>query len=291
MQEIMTALITPFKKHDEIDFDALGYLVEEQISQGCDGLIVCGTTAEVPTLTRTEKVQILDFVIERAQHRVPIWYGCGSNCTRLAIENCLEVENRDIAGVLLVTPYYNRPTQQGLYEHFKKISQCIHHSIMLYNIPSRTGCTLECDTLLRLLDECPNIVALKHASKDLDLVKCVMKQYPKFRVYSGEDGYFVESFEAGAMGVVSVMSHMILPQMKSYIEGGCQDEELGNMLYECAEKTFCEASPSPVKYMLCRKGVCKNVLRLPMVPISYGKEFMLDAWMAENDTFLQGGMV
>ena len=234
----MTALITPFKEHDEIDFDALQFLIEDQIQNGSDGFIVCGTTAEVPTLTRLEKLQILDFVISQVDHRVPIWYGCGSNCTKNVVINCLDVEDRDIAGVLLVTPYYNRPTQRGLYEHFKQVANHTHHKIMLYNIPSRTGCELLSDTLLQLIKDCPNIISLKQASKDLELVKCVLKEYPSFKIYSGEDGFFVEAFEAGMCGVISVMSHLVLRQMKAFINNGCIQKDVQALLYECGQKTF-----------------------------------------------------
>lgn len=287
MKEILSALITPFQQDGSIDFHALAQIISQQLQDGVDGFIVCGTTAEVPTLTKEEKIEILDFVIAQTKRRVPIWFGCGSNCTRNAIANCKEVEHKDIAGVLLVTPYYNRPSQEGIYTHFMEIAKHTSLHIMLYNIPSRTGCELEEETLLRLLEHTHNIVALKHASKRLDIVTHTLEKFPSFKIYSGEDGYFVEGFACGICGIVSVMSHIVLPTMKRFVEEGCLDAHVQDVLYACAYHVFLEASPAPLKYIMSQQQRSLNTLRLPMVSVSDKTAHTLDEWMTENDSLLQ----
>lgn len=286
MKEIMSALITPFTKSAEIDYDALARLIKQQLEDGIDGLIVCGTTAEVATLTKEEKLAILDFVIERNYLDVPIYYGCGSNCTATAISNCHDVEHKHIAGVLLVTPYYNRPSQEGIYQHFMAIAKSTSLPIMLYNIPSRTGVELEACTLLRLLHDCDTIVALKHATKNNDMIQDVLKHHPTFRVYSGEDGYFVEGFQAGMCGMISVMSHIVLKQLKQFIQDDYRNQETLHNLYECASYVFLDASPSPLKYIMSKQERCVNMLRLPLVPISGELQQHIDQWLTESDILL-----
>lgn len=287
MQELMTALITPFDAYGEIDYKALALLVDEQLEDGCDGFIVCGTTAETPTLNMEERMKILDLVIEKVKGRAQIWYGCGTNYTAGSIRAVQQVENKAITGVLLVTPYYNRPSQSGIYEHFKTIAQHTIADIMLYNIPSRCGSELHEETLDALLCECPNIKALKHAAKNLDLCTHILASHPEFRIYSGEDGFFNEGFDAGMSGLVSVMSHVAMKTLRSYVDGERVDEVLKAKLAECAAMTFIESSPSPVKYMMACAGRCENTLRLPLVPLSQKNREILDAWMAENDNLLQ----
>lgn len=282
MQELMTALITPFQKDGEVDYPALKALVRQQLNEGCDGFIVCGTTAETPTLTHAERMKILKLVLAETNGKAQVWYGCGSNHTEAAIAACKEASTYAISGVLLVTPYYNRPSQEGIYQHFKKINDNCDVDIMLYNIPSRTGSTLQVETLKRLINDCTHIRALKHASDDLQLVKDIVQQYPNFRIYSGEDGLFEEGFEAGMCGLISVMSHVAMKPLKAFLQNQ-KDEKKRAFLKECATMTFLDASPAPVKYMMSKQGRCANVLRLPMVPVTQDKQEILDQWMAEND--------
>lgn len=291
MQEIMTALITPFQGDGSIDKPALIRLIKEQLHDGIDGFIVCGTTAETPTLSEQEKREMLDLVIDTVDGKAAIWYGCGTNCTQTTINACRAVEDKAISGVLLVTPYYNRPSQEGVYQHFSTIASQINQNIMLYNIPSRTGCSLEAETLLRLIKHHSNIKALKHASNDLSLVEKVLAVHPEFKIYSGEDGSFDEGFDLGMCGVVSVMSHVVAKAMKSYIANGRKDPCLKRKLKACASITFMEASPAPIKYMMHVQKRCENTLRLPMVAVSKQSAKQIEQWMAESDILYKAELI
>lgn len=283
MNKVMVALITPFTKDNKVDFRALDTLVARLLKEGVDGFIVCGTTAETPTLTKHERFTILRHVIKKNRKRAEIWFGCGSNDTQTTIETCKEAEKEDISGVLLVTPYYNRPSQEGLYQHFHMIASAIHCPIMLYNIPSRTGVAITFDTISRLVREHSNITALKHASHDLEDIRKLKKVYPDFHVYSGEDNYFDEGFDAGMDGIISVMGHVFLPQMKAFIQDGRRSLTLLKELYEAASYTFMEPSPAPVKYMLYERGECENIVRLPMTPLSNEGMIKFHSWVARSD--------
>lgn len=282
----MTALITPFTEDGEIDFHALSALIEEQIYHGCDGFIVCGTTAETPTLSESEKSSLLDFVIQQVNGRIEVWYGCGTNSTLTTLRNAQAAQHKKITGLLLVTPYYNRPSQAGLFQHFARISQAVSCNIMLYNIPARTGCTLQEDTLDCLISKYPNIVALKQADNDYEMVKDILKKHPSFSIYSGEDGSFDEGFDAGMCGLISVMSHVVMKTLRTYVDGDRLDVSCKKWLSTCSQLTFIESSPAPMKYMLYRQGRCKNILRLPLVSISENNAQKIDTWMTENDKYI-----
>lgn len=287
MEKVFVALITPFTEDDRIDLPALDRLIERLLSEGCDGFVVCGTTAETPTLKKEERMDILHHVIRKVNKQAEVWYGCGTNCTRNSITAVEEMEHEDIDGVLLVAPYYNRPNQQGLYEHFLAIANRTHHNIMLYNIPSRTGCDLSYETMDRLLRTCSNIKALKHASKDVTMVQKLHQKYPDFHIYSGEDDFFDEGMDAGMYGLVSVMGHVVLPQIKTFLEEGRVDNHSRKWLMEVASYTFMDASPAPIKHLLALRGECADILRLPMVAL--GKEACekMEQWVAKSDILLQ----
>lgn len=283
MSSVMVALITPFTKDYKVDYKALDALVSRLLKEDVDGFIVCGTTAETPTLSKHERYTILRHVIKKTKKRAEIWFGCGTNSTQSAIEACKEAEKEDITGVLLVTPYYNRPSQEGMYQHFHAIASSIHCPIMLYNIPSRTGVNLSYETIAALLCEHSNITALKHASHDLDDMCKLKQQYPAFCIYSGEDSFFDEGLDIGMDGLVSVMGHVFLPQMKAYIQDGRRNLILLKQLYEAAKYTFIEPSPAPIKYMLYQRGECENVLRLPLVALSETGMDKFHKWLSKSD--------
>lgn len=283
MKEVLTALITPFCANLQIDDEALHALIEEQLLHGCDGFIVCGTTGEVATLTSLERMHILDLVIAHVHGRAAIWYGCGSNNTVASLHALDGVKDKSITGVLLVTPYYNRPSPEGIYQHFACLAHHTHHAIMLYNVPSRCGCAINAKTLDCLLDTCPNIKALKHASDDLSLVRPTLKKHPSFHIYSGEDALFNEGFALGMCGLVSVMSHVVMQELKQYCKQGRTDEHMASLLKEWAKMSFIESSPAPIKYMMAKQKRCENILRLPLVPITNKNQNILDQWMANND--------
>lgn len=278
MFKIMTALVTPFNKHGDIDYPSLAKIIEDQINQGCQGFIVCGTTSEAPTLSEQEKFSILSFVIHQTKHRVPLWFGCGTNDTKQTIQLCLKAQAYDIQGLLIVTPYYNKPSQEGLYQHFKAISDAVFKDIMVYNVPSRTGIEISYETLRRLIMECPNIKSLKHASHAFDIVQKIHEEFPEFEIYSGEDGSFEEGKQMGMCGLISVMSHYNMKEIIAYEQN--PDKQTLEKLYETAYYTFMESSPAPIKYMLFKQGLCDNVLRLPLCPISKETAQKIDEYMS-----------
>ncbi len=280
MFNIMTALVTPFQEDGSIDFLALQGIIQEQLHNGVDGFIVCGTTAEAPTLREEEKFSILAFVLEQTKHEVSIWFGCGSNDTQATVSLCKKAQEYDIDGVLLVTPYYNKPSQEGLYKHYKSIASQIQMNIMLYDVPSRTGVQLEWSTTDRLLQECSNIVALKHASHDLTGIQRLHKKYPHFQIYSGEDNYFMEGKKAGMCGIISVMSHIHLKKMRECIEK--QDQDLLEKLVRSAAYVFIGGSPVTLKYILMKLNRCENIVRLPLVPLTQDLQSIVDEYMAST---------
>lgn len=276
--QVMTALITPFKTNGKIDYSALGNLIREQLEEGIQGFIVCGTTAETPTLKEHEKFDILSYVIEQVNDRVPIWFGCGTNNTKETLRLVKKASYYDISGLLLVTPYYNKPSQNGLYMHFQTIAHSTDMNIMLYQVPGRCGVHFEERTLVRLFKECPNITALKHASDDYELIAHLHQQFPHIQLYSGEDKTFMKGIDQGLSGLVSVMSNFRLSAIRAYL---CQpDAAHAAYLEQLSALTFLESSPAAIKYMLAKEGKCQNILRLPLVPLSHGAAKQIDAFLA-----------
>lgn len=283
MQKVMVALITPFTKENEVDYDALTKIVKRLMREGCDGFIVCGTTAETPTLREAERYAVLQHVLSIVQGNCEVWFGCGRNCTRDTIRLIRKAQKYAIDGVLVVTPYYNKPSQRGLYEHYHAIASAIDSNIMLYNVPGRCGVELQYDTIRKLVYEHKNIVGLKQASHDLDTVIKLKKEFPLFKIYSGEDGYFDEGFDVGMDGLISVMGHFNMEKLQRFIKEGRKDNRLRKELYKEASLTFCDASPAPVKYLLSRKKECENILRLPMCTINREKELLLSSYFDNEE--------
>lgn len=275
--QIMTALITPFKNNGAIDYEALDRLLDEQLSLGVDGLIICGTTAETPCLKEHERFDLLRWVIYRVKHKTKLWFGCGTNQTKETIRLVQKAANYDIDGVLLVTPYYNKPSQEGLYAHFAAIAENSELPIMLYQVPSRCGVGFEFNTLCRLFENYPNITALKHASNDYDMIARLHNMYPHIALYSGEDKTFYDGIDKGLSGLISVMSNAYLKEMKQYIKSF--DDEKKRYLEKLADMVFLECSPSAIKYMMSKQGKCENILRLPLVTLSEGAQAVIDEFM------------
>lgn len=265
MKQILTALITPFHRDGSIDYEALRHLVLRLKKEGCDGFVVCGTTGETPTLRNEEKLELLKTVMQYAGHDTQIWYGCGGNDTVRTLEQIRAVESMPITGLLLVTPYYNKPNQDGLYAHFDYLASHTRHQIMLYHVPHRCGVGLAYETICALVAKHPNIMALKHAESDFSMVKKLKKHCPDLLVYSGEDALLKESLSAGCDGFVSVLAHLSLRMMREYLF--TRDEKLEAELKQQAELLFADASPSVLKYILSQRGECENILRLPMTPL------------------------
>lgn len=266
------ALITPFKKSGEVDYEALEKLVQMHIDCGTAFLCVQGTTAETPTLTVEEKREIRKRIIKQVDGRMPIMLGIGGNCTRNVIE---ELKNEDLAGVdaiLSVAPYYNKPTQEGIYQHYKAIAQATELPIYMYNVPGRTGVNILPSTVVRVARECPNIVGYKAASGNLAQVKELVATKPEgFDVFSGDDGLTVDIMEAGGVGVISVFGNAF-PKAMTKLVKAMQEGRVGDArnqhvkLNELFQLIFVDGNPSGIKALMNIQGRIENVLRLPLVP-------------------------
>ncbi len=266
------ALITPFKEDGSVDYDALLRLVEYQVQNGIDFLCVLGTTAETPTLTAEEKKKIKSLVIERVNGRVPILLGVGSNCTQTVIDT---IKNDDMTGVdalLIAVPYYNKPSQEGIYQHYKAIAQSTKLPIVLYNVPGRTGVNMTAATTLRLAHDFDNIVAIKEASGDISQMDEIIKKKPEnFDVISGDDGITFPLITLGAVGVISVIGNAFpreFSRMTRLALAGDYNSALTihHQFTELFKLLFVDGNPAGVKAMLSMMGMIENKLRLPLVP-------------------------
>ena len=266
------ALVTPFTENGDIDFTALEGLVQMHIDAGTAFLCVLGTTAETPTLTAEEKREIRKRVIKQVAGRLPIMVGIGGNCTRAVVE---EIKNEDLTGVdaiLSVAPYYNRPSQEGIYLHYKAISEATSLPIYMYNVPGRTGVNILPSTVVRVANDCPNIVGYKAASGDMEQIKELIATKPEnFDVFSGDDALTFDIMSAGGVGVISVFGNAFPREMTQLVaaiqEGRIDDARLMNeSLKELFRLIFVDGNPSGVKALMNIQGRLENVLRLPLVP-------------------------
>ena len=266
------ALITPFCKDGSVDYKSLVRLMEYQLDNGADFLCILATTGETPCLTKDEKQKIKDLVVSTVKGRVPILMGCGGNNTAAIVEELHTGDFRGIDGVLSVCPYYNKPSQEGLYQHFKTIASATSLPVVLYNVPGRTGVNLKAETTVRLARDCENIVAIKEASGSLEQVDEIIKNKPKdFAVISGDDALTFPMISCGAEGVISVIgnalpkefSRMIRLEFKGEYEGA---RKIHHRFTELFSLLFVDGNPAGVKAMLHEMGFIENVLRLPLVP-------------------------
>ena len=267
-----TALATPFKRDGSIDEAALRRFVEFQISEGIDMLLPCGTTGEGATLEVDETERVLSIVLEQSRGRVPVIIGAGSNSTAKAIQATQAARKLGADGVLSVGPYYNKPTQQGFYEHFKAIAESVDIPIIVYNVPGRTSSNIEAGTMLRLA-EVPNIVAVKEASGNLGQIMDIIKDRPAdFRVLSGDDSIALAIVALGGDGLISVVSNEAPRMMREIIDAGLAGDlvrarELQYRLLPLMNANFMESNPIPVKAALAMMGLMEEVYRLPLVPM------------------------
>jgi 4-hydroxy-tetrahydrodipicolinate synthase len=270
-----TALITPFKADGSVDEKALRRLVDFQIEGKVDMLLPCGTTGEGATLDADETDRVVEIVIEQSRRRVPVIVGAGSNSTAKAIEGTKRAQKLGADGVLSVGPYYNKPTQQGYYEHFKAISESADIPIIVYNVPGRTSGNIEAKTMLRLA-ELRNIVAVKEASGNLGQMMDIIREAPKdFRVLAGDDAIAVAVIALGGDGVVSVVSNEAPGMMSALIDAALEGNltkarELHYKLLPLMNANFIESNPIPVKAVLAMMGLIEENYRLPLVPITPG---------------------
>ncbi|MBP3511862.1 MAG: 4-hydroxy-tetrahydrodipicolinate synthase [Prevotella sp.] len=266
------ALVTPFNDDGSVDYKSLARLLEYQLSNGADFFCILATTGETPCLTSEEKTKIKNLVIERVGGRVPILMGCGGNNTAAIVDELKTGDFRGIDGILSVCPYYNKPSQEGLYQHFKAVAAATELPVVLYNVPGRTGVNLKAETTVRLARDCKNIVAIKEASGNLEQVDEIIKNKPKtFDVISGDDALTFPMVSCGAVGVISVIGNALPREFSKMIRLEFNGE------YEMARKIhhrftdlfsllFVDGNPAGVKAMLHEMGFIKNVLRLPLVP-------------------------
>ncbi|MBY6036038.1 4-hydroxy-tetrahydrodipicolinate synthase [Fictibacillus nanhaiensis] len=270
---ISTAMVTPFDSKGNVDFARTTKLVNHLLENGTDSLVVAGTTGESPTLTTEEKVALFKHVVKTVNGRVPVIAGTGSNNTKASVDLSKKAEEVGVDAIMIVAPYYNKPSQEGIIAHYKAIAQAVSLPIMAYNIPGRSVISFSVDTVIRLA-EIPNVVALKDAGGNLDMMSEVIEKTPEdFLLYSGDDGLTLPSLAVGSAGIVSVASHVIGNQMQSMIKAFYEGENkeaarIHRKLLPVMNELFKAPSPAPVKTALQLKGLDVGGVRLPLLPLN-----------------------
>ena len=266
------ALVTPFKADGSVDYEALVKLVEYQVQNGTDYLVVLGTTAETPTLTETEKAEIKRLVVTQVRRRVPVVLGVGGNCTRAVVDTLRQADLQDVDAILSVVPYYNKPSQEGIFRHYEAIAEATTRPVILYNVPGRTGTNMTAETTLRLARTFRNIVAVKEASGNIKQMNDIIKNKPAdFQVISGDDGITYPLIALGAVGVISVIGNAFPREFSRMVrlalEGDYDNARvIHSRFMELVDLLFVDGNPAGVKSMLNMMGFIENRLRLPLVP-------------------------
>lgn len=266
------ALITPFNEDQSVDYERLGRLVEYQLQNNADYLVVLGTTGETPTLSEEEKTEIVDFVVSKVKGRVPIVLGVGGNNTAAIVKRLQTESFVGIDAILSVVPYYNKPSQEGIYQHYSAIAKASKLPIILYNVPGRTGVNMSVETTIRLAREFDNIIAIKEACGNMDQINDIIKRKPKeFMVLSGDDGIAYPLITMGAQGVISVIGNAFPKEFGRMIRLSLQGEyesarEIHQKFTDLFDLLFVDGNPAGVKCMLSLMGYIDNRLRLPLVP-------------------------
>lgn len=270
------AIVTPMKADGEVNYEKFAELIEFQIQNKTDAIIVCGTTGESSTLSHEEHLEVIRYCVEKTAGRVPVIAGTGSNCTETAVYLSKEAEKFGADGLLLVAPYYNKATQNGLYLHFKTVAQSVKLPIILYNIPGRTGCNIQPETIIRLCEDVENIVAVKEASGNISqIARLAAKGRDKVDIYSGNDDQIVPILSLGGKGVISVLSNIAPRQTHDicakYFAGDVEGSlRLQLDAMELCDALFCEVNPIPVKKALNLMGMEAGTLRLPLTEMEEG---------------------
>ena len=281
------AIVTPMKENLEVNYDKLDEILEEQIAGKTDAIIICGTTGESATMSEKEHLEVIKFAIERVNHRIPVVAGTGSNCTATAVELSAEAAAAGADGLLLVTPYYNKATQNGLIAHYTKIAEAAKIPSILYNVPSRTGCAIAPKTVATLVKECEYIVGIKEASGDIGKVAQIMHLCDgKIDLYSGNDDQVVPLLSLGGIGVISVLSNvaptyvhdMVYKYLEGDIKGSCQ-MQLDAL--PMVDALFCEVNPIPVKAAMNLQGKGVGPLRAPLTVMEPQNQEILKNAMQE----------
>ena len=279
------AMITPFHEDKSVNYEELGRMLEAQVQGHTDAIIVCGTTGEPVTMSMEERTEVIRFTVEKIAHRIPVIAGTGANCTQTAVELSVKAQELGVDGLLVVTPFYNKATQEGLIEHYKMIAQSVDLPIIMYNVPCRTGCNILPETAARLADEVENIVGIKEASGDISqiakLAACVKG---KLDIYSGNDDQVIPILSLGGIGVISVLSNVV-PQdahdmVIEYLNGNTKKAlELQLKYLDLIHALFCEVNPIPVKWAANQMGYQAGGLRLPLTELSAAHQELLEREM------------
>ena len=283
------ALVTPFMENGAIDFAAVAKIVDNLIAGGVDYILVLGTTGETPTLSTDERKALIRFVRDRVAGRVKLMVGVGGNCTHDVVKTLRTWDLRGYDAVLSVNPYYNKPNQEGLYQHFKAIAEASPLPVMLYNIPGRTGVNMAPETIARLATDCDNIIGVKEASGNLEQMEQIKALTPsEFLLISGDDGLTVEVVKRGGVGVISVLANAYPAETKGVVslalDGNTEEaEQKLKALDGIISSLFEEGNPVGIKTALYLKGVCTNTMRLPLVSGSEALQAKLKSQIAEYE--------
>lgn len=267
------AIVTPFKTDLSIDFAALGRVVNHVIDGGVNYIVAMGTTGESVTLAKDEKKAIISYVAEAIEGRVPLVVGIGGNNTQEVINSIRQSNLSGVDGILSVAPYYNKPTQRGLFQHFKAIATCSSLPVIIYNVPGRTSCNITSETCLELAHNCDNIVGVKEASGDISQIMKIIKGKPEnFSVISGDDMLTIPIVAAGGTGVISVLANAYPAQCSEIVNNAIKNNfksarEIQFRFLEMIELLFVEGNPAGVKAMMSTMNICSNTLRLPLVSV------------------------
>ena len=281
------AIVTPFKEDGSVDYEKFAEVIEYQIAGGTDCIIVCGTTGEASTLTHEEHLDCIRFCVEKVNHRIPVVAGTGSNCTETAIYLSQEAEKYGVDGLLVVTPYYNKATQKGLIKHFTAVANSVKTPIILYNVPSRTGCNIQPETAVYLAKNVENIVGIKEASGNISqVVKLMSLAEGCIDLYSGNDDQVVPLLSLGGIGVISVLANVAPKEthdmVASFLEGDvAKSREIQLKAIPLCNALFCEVNPIPVKKGVELMGLCGGTLRMPMTEMEPENAEKLKAAMAD----------
>ncbi len=286
-QGSIVALVTPFRG-GKVDEAKLKELVEMHVAQGTDGIVPCGTTGESPTLSHDEHRRVVEIVVEAARKRLHVIAGTGSNATSEAIELTTHAKKAGAAGALVVNPYYNKPTQEGLYRHFRAVADAVDIPILAYNIASRTAINVETDTLVRLVKDCPNLVGVKEASGSLDqMTQVILACGPDFIVLSGDDNLTLPLMSVGGRGVISVIANFVPRETAEMTHAALAGDwklarELHLKLFPLARAAFMETNPIPVKEAMGMMGMLEPEFRLPMCPMGAANRERLRAILVQH---------
>lgn len=269
-KKIYIAMVTPFTENHAIDDEAVIRLCQHYVSMKTDDIVVCGTTGEVSSLTMEERAHLLNLVQKTVANHAEIWMGCGTNNTETTLKYCYQAEEMGADGIMLITPYYVRPSQEGLFEHYSQIASRISLPIMLYNVPKRTGIDLKAKTVIELAHRYPNIKALKQAHFDAEAIEEIMSE-TSLEVLCGDDGWFDEALNLGMDGIVSVAGNLTIEPLRKMAEihaVGIHSEKLIQKWKDLSRMCFLVSSPSDIKTMLNIKGYCSDEVRLPLVKLN-----------------------